>query len=218
MKQILKTFFLVTISLFAITGVTAFAAAQKIEKRSFIISGTAEVAADTIKVGTNNGGVVTDIAVSIGQYVKAGSLVAKIDTGDEINPVQSIMSTSEGVVKSILVSKNGFIKPQSELVEIIDSKNLYIKADMTIVPEDLLKISVGMPVDITVANTQIKGTISTIFPEYDTATSHVTIYCKIEDGPIKSRLVPGMPARVSLFLNNPTWETFSPYLKDLHLL
>ena len=218
MIRLLKTFLVIIIFLATVAGVTAYAAAQKLEKRSFILSSKAQVAADTISIGTNSGGVVSDINVAIGQYVKAGTKVATVSTGDKSNPLESVVTTREGIVKNISVPKNGFTKPQSELVEIIDSRNIYVKAEMILSPEDLLKLQVGMPVTITVANFQIRGSVATIFPEYNLTGGHVTIYCQIEDIPEKARLVPGMPAKVSLFLNNPAWETFSPYLKELNLL
>lgn len=216
MKRFLKTLTLITVFLLAISGLTAYAAAQKIQKRSTVKSVKAEVSAEIIPVGTNEGGVVTEINVRVGQQIASGTTVATITHDD--GTAETVIVNRAGMVKNIQATQNGFVKPQSELMEIIDNRNIFIEADLQISPEDLVKLEVGMPVTITVANTELNGSISTIFPQYDSTANKVSVYCQIENSPAKARLIPGLPATVSLFVDNPAWQTFSPYLKQLNLL
>ncbi|MEI6477518.1 MAG: efflux RND transporter periplasmic adaptor subunit [bacterium] len=216
MKQLFKTFIIIVVFLAALSGVTAYAASQKLQKRSFITSTKAEVSANIIPVGTTAGGIVKEIPVHIGQVVQPDTVIAKVDDGK--GSIETDTANQAGIIQSITVSKNGFTKPQSELAEIIDNQNIFVKANLVISPEDLLKLQIGMPVSISVANTTFKGSISTIFPQYDSVNGVVSVYVSIEDSPERDRLIPGMPASVSLFISNPAWETFSPFLQQLHLL
>ena len=154
-------------------------------------------------------GKISEIDVSVGQHVKAGQTLAKLDT----TTLPSTANQSEAVLTAphagTVTSINGAVGASSAVgngsthfIQIVDTSSLQIVAAVN--ETDVGKVVVGNPAQFTInayGNQQFSGTVSAIAPQGQSVSNVVTypVTINVDMNSIKGvNVLPSMTAYVTI--------------------
>ena len=160
-------------------------------------------------------GKISEIDVSVGQQVKAGQTLAKLDTTtlpSNVNPSDAVLTAPHaGTVTAI----NGAVGASSSVgnsnthfIQIVDASSLQIVAAVN--ETDVGKVAVGNSVQFTInayGNQQFAGTVNAIAPQGQTVSNVVTypVTINVDMNSIKGvNVLPSMTANVSIITQSRT--------------
>jgi multidrug efflux pump subunit AcrA (membrane-fusion protein) len=154
-------------------------------------------------------GKISEIDVSVGQSVKAGQTLAKLDTTtlpSTANQSEAVLTAPHaGTVTAIngaVGASSGIGNSSTHFIQIVDTSSLQIVAAVN--EADVGKVAVGNNVQFTInayGNQQFSGTVSAIAPQGQTVSNVVTypVTITVDMNSIKAvNVLPSMTANVSI--------------------
>jgi multidrug efflux pump subunit AcrA (membrane-fusion protein) len=154
-------------------------------------------------------GKISEIDVSVGQQVKAGQTLAKLDTTtlpSNANPSDAVLTAPHaGTVSAIngaVGSSSSVGNSSTHFIQIVDTSSLQIVAAVN--ETDVGKVAVGNSVQFTInayGNQQFAGTVSAIAPQGQTVSNVVTypVTINVDMNSIKDvNVLPSMTANISI--------------------
>lgn len=156
-------------------------------------------------ISTRISGQVTAVYVTVGDVVKKGQVLAKIQSrlvGDP-PPTIDVQSSMAGIIDARNINIGQTIEPNTVLFHVSDRAQMQVVA--RVYEEDLGKIQIGQSSTLRVLgypNQLFTGKVSRIDPNLDPLTRTSQVWIDVENS--KSLLKPNMFAKVNIILNQNT--------------
>jgi multidrug efflux pump subunit AcrA (membrane-fusion protein) len=154
-------------------------------------------------------GTISEIDVSVGQHVKAGQTLAKLDTttlASNANQSQAVLTAPHAgtitVINGAVGASSSVGNSSTHFIQIVDTSSLQIVAAVN--ETDVGKVAVGNAVQFTInayGNQQFSGTVSAIAPQGQSVSNVVTypVTINVDMNSIKGvNVLPSMTANVSI--------------------
>src|SRR5215469_14072214 len=154
-------------------------------------------------------GKISEIDVSVGQQVKAGQTLAKLDTStlpSNANQSNAVLTAPHAgtmtVINGAVGASSGIGNSSTHFIQIVDTSSLQIVAAVN--ETDVGKVAVGNTVQFTInayGNQQFSGTVRAIAPQGQSVSNVVTypVTINVDMNSIKGvNVLPSMTANVSI--------------------
>ncbi len=219
-------FMIALIGMILVIGIGMFI---KFDRQAYVVSDQAKVEGDTYTIGIDYPGVITDIFVSQGDVIEAGTILATIKSTalierineDRIQPDDLAFSLNEdreivltanqaGRVQKISHAKGSFITANSELM-LISEKELYVISEFAIPESDFYALEGSVRTEIRAGNRVFEGEIRDFdILDLEDAMVYVSARVQTSDPEALIDYQLGTPVIVSAEIKpNPMVTTFS---------
>ena len=154
-------------------------------------------------------GKISEIDVSVGQHVKAGQTLARLDTStlpSNANQSDAVLTAPHDgtitVINGAVGASSSVGNSSTHFIQIVDTSSLQIVAAVN--ETDIGKVVVGNTAQFTInayGNQQFSGTVSAIAPQGQTVSNVVTypVTINVDMNSIKGlNVLPGMTANVTI--------------------
>lgn len=112
-------------------------------------------------------GIIKEVRKDIGEYVKAGEVLALVESNQNLQPFE-VRTQKSGLITARHATLGESVKEDEALFIVIDLSELW--ADFTVFQRDIAKVKLGQRVDVLVSGNAETSTVSFISPVVDETT------------------------------------------------
>ncbi|MCK9795316.1 HlyD family secretion protein [Isoptericola sp. 4D.3] len=158
-------------------------------------SSTATISAETLAVGTDYAGTVTEALVEVGDEVRAGDpllvlrsltlqhdlavgLVSEDASAYEVTDdgTMTVVAPADGVVTDVAVGQGGFARAGEVLASVERHGSMFVDARLVLDPADFARVRDGAPVTVVLPNqAELDGTVASVAVQNTSNQAEATV-------------------------------------------